>query len=122
MARIKYQEALGLEVKRGRPAKGNKPLKKEIIKLYVKESKSIREVAKELRCTKDMVARALIEYGIRSRSSVPRSSLIEYDLKTLEAGILTKGLRGFARDLGVNPSTLLHHMRVRKKQARERLI
>ena len=122
MARIKYQEALGLEVKRGRPAKGNKPLKKEIIKLYVKGSKSIREIAKELRCTKDMVARALINYGIRRRSSAPRSSLIKYDLKTLEAGILTKGLRGFARDLGVNPSTLLHHMRVRKKQARERLI
>ena len=117
MARIKYQEALGLEVKRGRPAKGNKPLKKEIIKLYVKESKSIREVAKELRCTKDMVARALINYGITRRSSAPRSSLIKYDLKTLEAGILTKGLRGFGRDLGVNPSTLLHYMRVRKKQA-----
>ena len=35
MARIKYQEAVGLEVKRGKPAKGKKPEKKELHRLYV---------------------------------------------------------------------------------------
>ena len=43
MARIKYKEAIGLEVKRGRPAKGNKPSEKILKKLYIKESRSIRE-------------------------------------------------------------------------------
>jgi hypothetical protein len=33
MPRVKYQEALGLEVKRDRLAKGNKPSKKELLKL-----------------------------------------------------------------------------------------
>jgi len=54
MVRIKYKEAAGLEVKRGKPAIGKKPAKKELKILYVKESKSIREVAKILGCSKDM--------------------------------------------------------------------
>jgi len=45
MARIKYQEAAGLEVKRGRPPVGPAPSKADLVKLYVKESRSIRDVA-----------------------------------------------------------------------------
>jgi hypothetical protein len=48
MSRIRYKEVVGLEVKRGKPAIGNKPEEKELQKLYVKELKSIREAAKIL--------------------------------------------------------------------------
>ena len=45
MARIKHQEAIGLEVKRGRPLAGPAPIKDQLVKLYVKESRSIRDGA-----------------------------------------------------------------------------
>ena len=45
MARIKYKEAAGLEVKRGRPPVGPAPSKAALVKLYVKESRSVRDVA-----------------------------------------------------------------------------
>jgi len=34
MSRIRYKEGLGLEVKRGKPAIGKKPEKKELQRLY----------------------------------------------------------------------------------------
>ena len=55
MARIKYKEAVGLEAKKGKPAIGKRPEKAELKKLYVTESKSIREIAEILGCSKDMV-------------------------------------------------------------------
>jgi DNA invertase Pin-like site-specific DNA recombinase len=118
MPRIKYQEALGLEVKRGRPAKGNKPLKKEIIKLYVKESKSIREVAKELRCTKDMVARALIEYGIERKEMKRISKLSEYSLDILRKAVEEVGYLEAALRFGVGKTTLYSYL-IRRKEDKE---
>ena len=48
MARIKYKEAAGLEVKRGKFPIGKKPSKAELKRLYLKESRSVREVAEIL--------------------------------------------------------------------------
>ena len=110
MARIKYREALGLEVKRGRPAKGPKPSKKEVLELYVKEAKPIRKVADKLGCTKDMIFRCLKEYKIETRESVKKTKLWSYDLETLEKGIKDMGIRGFAREIGVGESTLRYHV------------
>jgi hypothetical protein len=45
MARIKYQEVAGLEVKRGRPPAGPAPSKADVVKLYVREGRSVRDVA-----------------------------------------------------------------------------
>ena len=67
MAKIRYKEAIGIKVGRGRPAFGKKPDKKSLKRLYVEESKSIREVTEVLRCSKDMVYRALKEYGIERK-------------------------------------------------------
>ena len=78
MARIKYKKAAGLEVKRGKPPIGKKPSKAELKKLYIKESKSIREVAEILGCTKDMIYRALKEYGFELRPGFNRSKLRKY--------------------------------------------
>jgi hypothetical protein len=114
MARIKYQEAAGLEVKRGRPPAGPLPSKADLVKLYVKESRSIRDVARVLGCTKDMVQRKLKEYGIMSRPRARRSALLPYSLADLKAGINKKGLRGYSQELGVDPGTIHHHMKIRK--------
>ena len=113
MARIKYQEAAGLEVKRGRMLPGPSPSKEDLVRLYVKEGKAIREVAAVLGCSKDAVHRALKKYGINVRPNASRSKLRTIPLLDLEATIREKGVRGAAKVLGVDHSTLLHHLKVR---------
>jgi hypothetical protein len=114
MSRIKYQEAIGLEVKRGRPPAGPAPSKADLVKLYVKEGRAVRDVAAMLGCSKDAIYRTLRKYGIEVRTSARRSVLLQYRLTDLTAGVKEEGLRGYARKLRVNPSTLLHHLKVRK--------
>jgi len=111
MARIKYKETAGIEVKRGRPAIGKKPEKKELIRRYVRESMSIREVADHLGCSKDMVYRTLKEYGIELRPGYNRSRLRKYKLSILEEGVREKGVRGCAKELGVHENTLRYYLK-----------
>ena len=101
--------------KLGRPFSGKTPAKEELVRLYVKRGKSIREVAEVLSCSKDMVSRALKAYGIATRTKAKRSKLREYSLEGMEAGVKKKGIRGLARDIGVDESTLRHHLIVRKE-------
>ncbi len=97
-----------------KPAKGSKPEKLLLQKLYVKESKSIRDIAESLECTKDMVYRSLNEYGIETRTNKRRSQLKDIRLSTLEKEIKRKGIRGYARELDVDESTLRHHLKIRR--------
>ena len=83
MARIKYKEAIGIKVGRGRPSVGKRPDKKKLKRLYIEESKSIREVAEVLGSSKDMVYRCLKEYGIELRPGFNRSKLRKYKLSVL---------------------------------------
>ena len=106
MTRMKYKEAAGLEVKTGRLATGQKPEKKELKRLYVKESKSIREVAVALGCSKDIVYRALKEYEIDRRTDNKRSKLRNYDKAFLKKEVKQKGITQTAKELAVNISTL----------------
>jgi hypothetical protein len=87
MARIKYQEAIGLEVKRGRPPAGPPPSKAGLVRLYVKEGRSVRDFAAGLGCSKDAFHRALKKYGIEARSNASRSRLWTIPLRDLEAAI-----------------------------------
>ena len=98
-----------------KPVKGKKPSKTELIKLYTRQFLSIREVAEAVECSKDMVYRSLQEYGIQIRTNKRRSILKKYKLSELERGIRSKGIRGHARELGVDESTLRHHLKVRSK-------
>ncbi|MCK4791535.1 MAG: hypothetical protein KAV87_47830 [Desulfobacteraceae bacterium] len=100
-----------MKVGKGRPAIGRKTDKKELKRLYVKESKSIREVAEVLRCTKDMVYRSLKEYGIQLRPGFNRSRLRKYKISILEKGIREKGIRAYAKELGVHENTLRYYLR-----------
>jgi len=115
MARIKYQEAAGLEVKRGRPPAGPATSKSDLVKLYVKEGRSVREVAAALGCSKDAVHRGLRKYGIKARAGARRgSALLKYRLADLKTAVRERGIRGYARELGINEGTLRHHLKVRK--------
>jgi len=118
MARIKYKEAVGLIVKKGKPAKGRKPIKTELEKLYVEESKSIREVAEQLECSKDMVYRSLKEYGFELRPGFNRSKLRVYDLAYLKREVSKKGSVNIAKELGVDVSTLRKHIKKRESLKR----
>ena len=111
MARIKYKEAAGLEAARGKPSKGGKPKESELRRLYIKESRSIREVAKAFRCSKDMVYRSLKEYRIELRSKTRRSQLRVYELDYLRGEIDSKGYKQVAADLGVGITTLRDYMK-----------
>jgi len=62
-----------------------------------------------------MVFRALKEYGIEARSNKRRSQLITVKLSVLEKEVKTKGIRGYARELEVDESTLRHNLKVRRE-------
>lgn len=102
------------QVKPGRPPSGKAPSKKILLRLYNEEGKSIRDIGEALGCSKDIVARSLRSYGIEARTKARRSSLRNYDLEFLEEGIKIKGLRGFSRELRIDKSALLRHIRARK--------
>jgi uncharacterized protein YidB (DUF937 family) len=40
--------------------------------------------------------------------------LIKYRLKDLEAAVNEKGIRGLAREMGIDEGTLRHHLKMRK--------
>lgn len=115
MARIKYKEAIGIKVGRGRPSGGKRPDKKKLKRLYIEESKSIREVAEVLGSSKDMVYRSLKEYGIELRPGFNRSKLRKYKLSHLEKGVREKGVRGYAKELGVHENTLRYYFKGARK-------
>ncbi len=111
MPRIKYKESVGLKAKKGKPAIGKRPEKVELKKLYVKESKSIREIAETLGCSKDMVYRSLGKYGLEVRSKTRRSQLRVYEIDYLRDEIKNKGYKQVAVELGVGVTTLRDYIR-----------
>ena len=111
MARIKYQEVVGHEVKRGRPSTGIKPDRDKLVHLYIQESRSIRDIAHVLGCKKDVVHYWLKKYGIKTRPMAKRSKLLKYSLYDLKEGVKKRGIRGYAMVLGVNASTLSRFLR-----------
>jgi len=114
MTRIRYQEAAGLVVKRGRPPAGPAPSKEDLVRLYVREGRAVRDVAADLGTTKDMVHRKLAEYGIKVRSNAARSKLRTIADRDLKDAIRAKGIRGTARDMGVDEGTIRHQLKVRQ--------
>jgi len=98
MARIRYKEAIGLKVGRGRPPTGKQPAKEDLVRFYVGEEKSIREIAEMLGCKKDAVHYWLKKYGIATRTMAKRSKLLKYSLSELKDGVRKRGVRGYAKE------------------------
>jgi len=116
--RLGYKKAAVIKIKNrkpGRPAL-DRPKKSELQRLYVKEARSIRDIADILKCSKDRVYRSLKEYEIERRTNLARSRLLKYTLIELEKGITEKGIRGYARELGIAESALRHHLKIRQKE------
>lgn len=113
MARTGYKEVAKVELGKRRPTSCRKPGRERLDKLYIRESRSIRDIAEILGCKEDAVHHWLKKYGIETRIMAKRSKLLKYDLSELKAGIKEKGIRAYARELGVDESTLRHHTRVR---------
>lgn len=101
-----------MEVKKGRPLKG-RPAKTKLKRLYVREGKSIREIANLTGHSKDMIYRALTEYGIEKRASVKRSRLRVYDLGFLKRAVRKRGYKATARELDINEWTLRAYLKER---------
>ena len=57
MGRIKYKEAIGLEVKRGRPLKGKAPNKEELARLYNEEGNTAEEIGRRERTAAESVGK-----------------------------------------------------------------
>lgn len=116
MARIKYKEAMGFESKRGRPSIGNKPGKTELKKLYLKESKSIREIAEILGCSKDMVYRTIHKYGIKKEKKTRKGKLKGITLEYIEKSLKNKTKVKLAEELGVTRQGLNKRIRLLKER------
>jgi len=110
MARIKYKEAVGIEVKKGRPTKSKKPSKAQLQKLYIKESRSIREIANILGCSKDIVYRSLKEHGINTRRGYKRSKLRKYRTDFIIQEIKKNGFKNTAIKLNIDVSSLRRYI------------
>lgn len=100
-----------------RVGKGVKPDKSQLLKLYVRESRSIRETAIILGCSKDMIYRTLQKYGLERRDyRQKRSQLQDYKLPDLKRAIKLKGFNQVAAELGVHNTTLRRYMEKMKLQ------
>ncbi|MBU4496089.1 MAG: hypothetical protein KJ874_12425 [Acidobacteria bacterium] len=103
---MNYKKAAGVAQNIGRPAIGSKPSYENLIKLYIEDKKSIREIADILGCSKDMVFNSLQEYGIKTRKGSKRSKLKDVELEELIKMVSTIGLTNTAKSLGVDIRTV----------------
>jgi len=85
--------------------------KKTVTRLYVDQGLSLREIAERLGVHPGTAHYYLKRHGIEARDNAKRSALRAYRLETLEKGIREKGLRGYARELGIHENTLRHYLK-----------
>ena len=114
--RMGYQKAASIKVKKRRPGRpaGDRPKKKELQRLYVKEGRSIRNIAEILDISKDKVYRALEAYGINRRAKTRRSKLEQYSLNHIREKIKKEGIGKTAERLSVHRKTLWEYLKQRE--------
>jgi len=116
--RMGYQKVAGINVKKKRPGRpvGDKPKESELQRFYVKEKRSIREVAEILGVSKDKVFRALEDYGIGRRAKARKSKLERYSLEFIRGMIKKEGMGRTADSLGVSRQFLRRYLRDRESR------
>jgi len=111
MTRIRYQEALGLEVKRGRPRRIVDDKEKErLTRLYVVQELSTREVAKVMKISEASVRRRMKAAGIPARARVPRSRLRLFDQARLFGYVAAVGVNKTAKRWRISRRTLQRYL------------
>ncbi len=113
MARITDEET-NMDVKPGRPKISKNPNKAELQRLYVKDGKSIRQIATHLGLHPDTIHYWLKKYSIKTRSKARKSRLLSIPLEEIEINLAKLGIRGYARKLGLSEGTIRHHLKVRR--------
>ena len=99
--------------KTGRPAKP-RPGRVDLARLYVVEGRAVRDVAAALGVSKDIVYRALKEYGLKRRPNAKRSKLRPQSLGVIRGKIEALGYTRAAVALGVNVTTLRRFIAARE--------
>ena len=111
MGRIKYQEAAGLEVKRGRPRRMVEEKEKErLTRFYVVQELSTREIAKVMKISDASVKRRLHAAGVVMRSNARRSRLRLLNQARLFSDIIDLGVDRTAAKWGISERTLKHYL------------
>ena len=110
----------GSGLRGGRPSKA-RPARADLELLYVLEARAVRDVDAVLGVSKDMVARALREYGLTARPPAKRSRLRALDQGRLFADLAEFGINRTAEKYGIPRRTFLSYLaRVRGKEAKKR--
>jgi hypothetical protein len=111
MGRIKYQEAAGLEVKRGRPRlRATETVKDRLTRLYIVQELSVREVGAAMGISEASVRRWLTVAGIPTRTKARRSRLRLLDQARLFGSIAAIGVRKTAKRWGIPERTLKSYL------------
>jgi DNA-binding transcriptional regulator LsrR (DeoR family) len=111
MTRIKYQEAAGLEVKRGRPQlRATATMKDRLTRLYIVQELSVREVGAAMGISEASVRRWLTVAGIPKRTNARRSRLRLLDQARLFGSIAAVGVRKTAKRWGIPERTLKSYL------------
>jgi len=117
MARIKYMEAAGRQAKRGRPRLAvDDEMKARLMRLYIEEGLSVRDIAAELGIPEANVRRRLRAAKIPMRTNAPRSRLRKLDQAQLFADLHELGPERTAEKWGVPRSTFFDYLaRIRSR-------
>lgn len=107
-----YFVSFGQKPKPAHRPKEIRPSKNSLVKLYIENKLSVRKIAIQLDCSKDLIHRALKEYGIDRRApGEKRSQLADYDFDFLRSELEIKSYSQVAKELDVHTSTLTRYMK-----------
>lgn len=93
------------------------PIEKEILEaLYIKQGKTIREIADLLGWKKDKVHWWLQKYDIKRDKRIRKTKITDLSLEYLEREFDTKSKKQVAKDLGISRATLYNYLTELKKK------